>query len=79
MEPMNQEEVSRFITTRLEHAGVTRSLFTDNALIAISSISRGIPRFVCNICTHALIQGAVSQLQVIDEEIIRTAALEVGL
>lgn len=53
--------------------------YTDNALTAISSISRGMPRFICKICTHALIQGASSNSQVIDEEIIRTAALEAGL
>lgn len=79
MEPMSKEDVTNFIKTRLEHAGVTRSIFTDNALTAISSISRGMPRFVCNICTHALIQGASSSAQVIDEEIIRSAALEAGL
>lgn len=79
MDPMKPDNVSNFITTRLEYAGVTRPVFTDNALTAISSASRGMPRLVCNICTHALIQGATSNLQLIDEEIIRTAAIESGI
>jgi len=79
MEPMNHDEVNNFVVSRLEYAGVTRMIFTENALAAISSVSRGIPRLICNICTHALIQGAVSNSQVIDEEIIKTAAIEAGL
>jgi hypothetical protein len=49
------------------------TLFSDNALKRIAEWAQGIPRQTNQICTAALIAGAVARARVIDETPVRQA------
>ena len=79
VEPLDQEEVEAFIKQKMQTAGANRPIFMDSAITAIGSASRGYPRVIENLATHALLLGCQCQQQTIDDEIVLKAALEAGI
>ena len=55
--PISAEQTGKYIAERLRIAGTTEQIFLPDAVRAIHSISRGIPRVINLICEHALIFG----------------------
>lgn len=71
IDPLSDEDTRRFIAHRLAQAGLTRKIFTDEALEMICRSSGGIPRKINNICDLALVMGFARNLVEIDAPIIR--------
>jgi len=58
----------------MELAGARHTLFTDTAVEAIASLSRGWPRLVNKLATHCLLYGCQAKKEHIDDEVVRLAA-----
>jgi TonB family protein len=54
LEPLSREEVSEYITHRLNIVGVTQELFSPSSLEVIADLTGGIPREIHNVCFAAL-------------------------
>lgn len=72
--PLKEEDVQSYIQTRLEKAGVTRSIFADEAIEVIYRTSRGIPREINNLCDICLLLGFSSQAEEIDFAVVQKAS-----
>ena len=79
MEPMDKEEVKRYIGDNLEQSGAKHPLFSDDALEAVASLSQGWPRPINNICINSLLLGAQASKELIDAEAVRMAARDTGI
>lgn len=79
VEPLQKEEVAGYIRHHMELAGAKHQIFTDAAVEAIASRSRGWPRLVNNLATHCLLYGFQARKEQIDEEVVRQAAEEAGI
>ncbi len=69
--PLEPEEVSRYIKTRLRVAGaLDLGLFTPEAIDRIAQYSGGIPRLVNTVCDHSLVFGYADKIRRIDRETV---------
>ncbi|MEN6348379.1 MAG: hypothetical protein ABFD08_03130 [Syntrophomonas sp.] len=60
-------------------SGANHPIFTDNAIEAITTVSRGWPRLINSLASTSLVYGCQKGLQQVDEDAVRMAASEVGL
>jgi len=74
--PLNEADTRKMIEFRLRIAGLNsgRSLFTDDAYMAIYSETLGFPRKIINLCHHALLTMLIKEKNIIDREIVRITA-----
>jgi len=74
--PLNEADTKKLIEFRLRIAGLNsgRSLFTDDAYMAIYSETLGFPRKIINLCHHALLTMLIKEKDIIDREIVRITA-----
>jgi general secretion pathway protein A len=79
VEPLTKDEVARYITHHMQLAGANHTIFSDPAIQAITSLSRGWPRLINKIATHSLLAGYQARKELIDEEVVRLAAEEAGI
>jgi general secretion pathway protein A len=77
VEPWEAEDSIGFVQTALVDAGSARPLFTDRALQALHEMSGGLPRTVCRLAEFALLAGAASGADEVDEDLVRVAGEEV--
>jgi len=73
MEPLNQDEVKRYINHHLEIAGAKHTIFSEAAIEAISSRSRGWPRMINNIAVTSMLYGAQLQVENICPDVVKKA------
>lgn len=75
VEPLPLEATLAYIQHHLKVAGLKEGtpLFSDDALKRIAEWAQGIPRRINQICTAALIAGAVAKAKVIDDTPVRQA------
>jgi len=78
MGPLDKEKVVVYIEHRLKQAGAKHPIFTQAALEAIALQSQGWPRIINNLATTCLLYGAQWKKDMIDEDIVRIAAEEMG-
>jgi general secretion pathway protein A len=79
LEPLNLEETGGYISRRLQLAGSNpraKSIFSEEAVAAVYTHSKGIPRLINTICENALIHGYAKQARVIEAPVIEEIALE---
>ena len=76
MKGLSAQETLEYINTRMALAGVTRQVFTEQAVSSIHSLSKGFPRNINNIATNALLYCTSKKLEIADEEVILQADLE---
>jgi type II secretory pathway predicted ATPase ExeA len=79
MQPMGKEEVNAYIDHQMKLAGANYPIFSESALEAIATVSRGLPRLINNLATTALVYGCQRGLKQVNEEAVRLAAVEHGL
>jgi len=79
MEPLEKEEIRKYIEQSLQAAGACIPLFTEDGLEAVASLSHGWPRVINNLCLNALLLGAQAKKEQIDAEIVRLASRETGM
>lgn len=70
MQGLKKEELEDYLTSRLKAAGVSENIFTQAALEAIYSLSKGVPRLVNNLATASLMYACSKRIHHIDEEIV---------
>ncbi len=79
MEPMDKDEVFRYVAHQLRLAGGVTEIFTDQALEAIASHSGGWPRLVNNLGRTTLLLGAQLKQNPIYAETVRLASADASL
>lgn len=79
LEALDREEVAGYIAHHMHQAGARHAIFDESAIEAITSCSRGWPRIINHLATHALIYGFQMKKDTIDAEIIRHVATELRL
>jgi general secretion pathway protein A len=74
--PLNETNTRKMIEFRLRIAGLNsgRSLFTDDAYMAIYMETLGYPRKIINLCHHALLTMLIKEKGTVDGEIVRITA-----
>ena len=79
IEPLSETETRKYIKHRLKVAGVTREIFSKDAVRQIYSFSAGYPRLINIICDHAMLTGYSSGLKSIDKKIIKECEQELQI
>lgn len=79
MAPMSKDEVKAYLEHQMGLARAKYPVFTESAVEAIATVSRGWPRLINNLASTSLIYGYQKSLKHLDEEAIRKAAVELGL
>ncbi len=79
MEPLDKQESKEYVEHNLKEAGAKISLFSEEALEAVASLSHGWPRIINNLCVNCLLLGAQAKKELIDAETVRLAAQETGM
>lgn len=79
VEPLSKDEVVSYINHHMKLGRANYTIFTDNAIQAICSLSRGWPRLVNKIATHSLLVGCQAKKNLIDEEVVRLATEDAGI
>ena len=64
------EDTKRYIQHRLEVAGQTKEIFTEEAIKLIYEYSAGIPRRINHLCNICLLSGFAKEVNVIGREIV---------
>lgn len=70
------EETASYISHRMQAAGASRSVFTNDAMDAVHHLSAGVPRRINRLCELALLVGYAEQRDSIDVEQVEGVAEE---
>lgn len=70
------DEVKKYIEEKLKHAGRIEPLFEESAIVALSNACQGSSRKLNNLITQAMILGATSKKQMIDNITVMEAMNE---
>ncbi len=73
------EDTRSYIHHRLKVAGCDRDIFTPKAISLVYKYSNGVPRLINTICDNALLEGFLFKNTDVDESIIKTVAIDLGL
>jgi type II secretory pathway predicted ATPase ExeA len=74
--PLTPAEASGYIQRHLEHAGRSDTLFSDDAIHAIHTHARGLPRAINRLATTALLAACATGKTIVDESSARAAISE---
>lgn len=74
LRPLDQHETARYVAFRLEKAGATRPLFTEEALRLVWQSTRGVPRSINTLCDLCLLDGHNAKAQVVDGSTVERIA-----
>lgn len=74
-----EDEMKRYIDHRIQAGGRNKPLFTDAAIASLYRYAEGIPRVINSLATMALLEGFARDSGMIDENIVSSAAQEIGL
>jgi general secretion pathway protein A len=77
--PLSLEETERYMQERLQTAGATRRIFSEDATQTVHTLSHGIPRSINLICEHSLVLAYVNQEAVITPSIIEAVSRDLVL
>ena len=69
LEPLDLEEVNLYIRHRLEVAGGSPDIFTEDAISAIFYFSGGVPRLVNTLCDYALVHAYAMDKKHVDIDV----------
>lgn len=72
-------DIKDYIIHRIHVAGGQRRIFSPGAINEICRYSNGLPRLINTICDNALLEGFLMKSETIDESIIKTVAVDLGL
>jgi len=75
----SEENTGEYIRHRLHVAGGSVDIFAEAAIRQIYKYSKGIPRLINTICDNALLEGFLNKRQAIDEAVIHSVAVDLGL
>jgi len=75
----SEENTLDYIKHRLEVAGRALNIFTPEAIKLVYKYSKGSPRLINTICDNALLEGFLSKKAAIDDDTIKTVAIDLGI
>lgn len=75
---LDQAETGSYIKHHLELAGRSDTLFGDDAVALIHTVSRGLPRLINNLAVQSLIAAFATGKAIVDESSARAAVAEVA-
>ncbi len=79
LQPLNAAEVREYILFRLEKAGNREALsFSDDAVEAIATYSRGIPRLINILCDYVMIDAFSSQTRAVEGTTVHELAADLS-
>lgn len=64
---LTSQESATYIRHQMKQAGLTTPVFADSALGLIHSETKGIPRLINTICTHALYEAKRNGSEVVED------------
>ena len=70
LQPLNRQMTDHYIRHRLQCAGGSPQLFTDQACALVYELSGGVPRLINQLCDLALAYGFAGQIHVISDYVI---------
>ncbi len=73
LNPLSPAETAAYIDFRLEKAGATRRLFTEEAVRAVADETAGIPRKINNVCDLCLFEGWKKKTTAVDTSLVKLA------
>lgn len=79
LESFNRESTEGYINHRLRLAGAKSLLFDPEAITAIHTYSRGVPRLINTICDNSLFEGFLLKKKLIEAAMVRNIANDLGL
>ncbi len=81
LDALSLDETREYVRRRLEISGAPtpKEIFSDAAVEAVFSHSRGVPRLINTICENALLSGYAKQAATIGNEIIDSVARDLRL
>ena len=79
LHPFARQTTGEYIEHRLQLGGREQALFTAEAMDVIHHFSDGVPRLINVICDNALFEGYVRKEPFIDDDIINSVAVDLGL
>lgn len=74
---LGREDAAAFIRHCLRQVGVERALFTDAAIDALHTASRGLMRPIASLATHALLDAALSDQSLVEEPNVQRAIQDI--
>jgi type II secretory pathway predicted ATPase ExeA len=77
--PLSAADIERYLAFRLQAAGREEPLFTPAAVARIAHFSAGVPRWINNLASSALLEGFAIEASMIDADIIEDVARDLGL
>lgn len=77
--PLTERETFEYVQHHIAVAGGDIWIFNNEALAAIYTYTRGIPRSINNVCDTALMLGYAAHARVVDHQIVTQAAHDTGL
>ena len=72
-------DTADYVASEIKRAGGDEALFSDQALVRLHELTRGVPRRVNQLADLALLAGAGKQLTQIDAETVTTVHDELGI
>lgn len=79
LQSFSEQNTKEYIMHRLGVASCNSNIFTESAIKLIYRFSNGSPRLINTICDNALLEGFLFKHSVIDETVIKTVAVDLGL
>lgn len=82
LEPLRPDEIRGYIERRLELAGANshgKTIFSEEAIKAIHSYSKGIPRLINTLCENALVSSYAKQAKQVSQDVVEEVASDFRL
>jgi type II secretory pathway predicted ATPase ExeA len=79
LKEFSEKDTKDYIKHRLNVAGCNREIFSEEAIRSIFRYTNGTPRLINTVCDNALLEGYLSKADVIDDSIIQTVAVDLGI
>ena len=77
--PLEGNNTREYINHRIRVAGAERGIFTAGAINKIHAYAKGVPRVINTVCDNALLEGFLMKNESIEEDIIDSVAITLGL
>jgi general secretion pathway protein A len=71
LRPFNFKETAKYVLFRMKRAGISRNVFTKQAIDLVFRHSSGLPRLINNLCDLALLVGSGEKREVISSDLIK--------
>jgi general secretion pathway protein A len=79
LQAFSEDNTRDYVMHRLKVAGCERGIFSDAAISRIYHYSQGSPRLINTVCDNALLEGFLFKKALIDDSVIQTVAVDLGL